>query len=172
MLEFDLTRIFQQMSTVDANLCSRLIIRFCWLELFLTMYVKFCMGPGGIGGTGVMLWCCQPGSSSFWEGSKPSGVTDGLKSSNTKFKRPQGGSCEAIYIYICIYMYMVGWFGFMYIYLSMKLQTGINSNNSLIHFISCCSADSFYGASSFPRLFSPAIIFSFCNKETMQIQIF
>ena len=49
---------------------------------------------GGIGGTGVMPWRCQPGSSLCREGSKPSGVTYGLKSSDTK--RHQGGSCAPI----------------------------------------------------------------------------
>ena len=34
---------------------------------------------------------CQPVSSLFWEGSKPSGATYGVKPSNTK--RHQGGSC-------------------------------------------------------------------------------
>ena len=38
---------------------------------------------GGIGGTGVMPWRCQPGSRLCREGSKPSSVTYGLKSSDT-----------------------------------------------------------------------------------------
>ena len=41
-----------------------------------------------------MPWRCQPGSSLCREGSKPSGVTYGLKSSDTK--RHQGGSCAPI----------------------------------------------------------------------------
>ena len=58
----------------------------------------------------------------------------------------------------------------------MKLKTGINSKNSLIYSIFWCSADSCYGsnyrASSFLRLFSWAIIFSFCNKATIQHKYF
>ena len=41
-------------------------------------------------GTGVMPWRCQPGSSSCREGSKPSGATYGLKSSDTKSRTKVG----------------------------------------------------------------------------------
>ena len=49
-------------------------------------------------GTGVMPWRCQAGSRLCWEGSKPSGVTYGVKSSDTN--RHQGGSCAPIHTYL------------------------------------------------------------------------
>lgn len=71
-------------------------LNYAFLLLLILWEVESC--TGGIGGTGVMPWRCQPGSSLCREGSKPSGVTYGLKSSDTK--RHQGGSCAPIHTYL------------------------------------------------------------------------